>query len=143
MNKNSLILTAVIVLVVVWFAYKLAQKVGLADTQADVDTNKLLNADFWSKSYYKQFKGKKPKLLEQKFAQKLVNTLWDAGSFYNDDEQKMYGVFRQLSTKTELSHLSDWFFNLKGQDLAQYLNNHLNSDEMKIIYDIVNKYKTK
>ena len=119
------------------------QKVGVVDDAEDAKAETLLEKNFWSPRYVEQFGKQKVTFLKSESAKQFAKQLWDAGGTFNDDEQAMYGVFRQLKTKVQVSQLAKVFFNMYGQDLAQYLANHLNNDELAIIYGITNKLKAK
>ena len=67
----------------------------------------------------------------------LVEQLWDATGYFNDDEEAIYGVFRSLKTKSQVAFLAKRFFELKGQDLYNYLSNYLNDSELLNVKGII------
>jgi hypothetical protein len=67
----------------------------------------------------------------------LAKTIYDAIGFFYDDENAVYGVFRQLKAKTQVSYLADVFFKKYNYDLYQYLARNLNANELAIVNGIV------
>lgn len=47
----------------------------------------------------------------------------------NDDEAAVYGVFKAIKAKTQVSKLAEVFFNKYKKDLKTYLQSFLNKDE--------------
>ena len=76
-------------------------------------------------------------LLTMSYSLDLVNQLWDATGYFNDDEQSIYGVFRSLKTKSQVAFLAKRFFELKQQDLYSYLENYLNDSELLNVKGII------
>lgn len=70
---------------------------------------------------------------------KYIKILWDATGLFNDDEEAIYGVFRDIEYKTMVSDLAEAFFKEKKKDLYGYLKNYLNSTELATVLNIVNK----
>ena len=91
-------------------------------------------------------------LLTRAQAEKLANDIFDALGYWYDDEAKIYGVFRSLKTKSQVSFLSDVFNQLHKLDLLEFLRKGkgvmpetgLNDTELSEVIGIVNrlpKYK--
>jgi hypothetical protein len=57
----------------------------------------------------------------------------------NDDEAAVYGVFKAMAYKTQVSKLSEVFFNRYKKDLKAYLQSFLNKDEFGNVLAICNK----
>ena len=57
----------------------------------------------------------------------------------NDDEAAVYGVFRALNSKTQISYLSEYFINRYNKDLKTYLQSFLNQNEFGNVATICNK----
>ena len=113
---------------------------GLTNTEEE---NQILtefqNENYWN---FNEFLDTMPAgglLLTQTYAANLVNQLWDATGFFNDDEEAIYGVFRSLKTKSQVAALSKKFYELKGQDLYSYLKNYLNDSEMLTLSSIIDQ----
>lgn len=68
--------------------------------------------------------------------------IWDAkGIPYltNDDEAAVYGVFRALKSKTQISVLAEYFFQKYNKDLKTFLQSFLNQNEFGNVATICNK----
>ena len=78
-------------------------------------------------------------LLTQNGAAAYVDDLWNATSWYNDDEQAIYGVFRAMKTQSQISALAKRFNQLKAQDLYSYLKNYLNEEELLTVKKIIDQ----
>lgn len=111
---------------------------GITNTEEEnQQLNELKEANYWN---FQAFLNDAPAgalLLTMAFSENLVNQLWDATGFFNDDEEAIYGVFRSLKTKSQVSFLAKRFFDLKGQDLYNYLDNYLNDSEMLNVKGII------
>ena len=135
------------------------EKLGIQKTVEEektiVETKKAattLESPF-SPRYWKSFK--KPFILTNAAAESFVKKLYDSvsGSLFGDDLNTIYGVFRQLKYKTQVSYLAQYFFNKYKVDLVETLKNGtkysnlinfragLNDEEMQTIYDIVKNLK--
>lgn len=69
-----------------------------------------------------------------------VNTLYEDGfSSYNDDEEVIYGVFRQIPDGVALSQLAAKYQEKKGDDLKEKIMNNLDKDEVIKISTILSK----
>lgn len=80
----------------------------------------------------------KDRLLSDKDAKEKATKIRKSFGFFNDDEPIIYGVFRSLTDKIQVSQLAFWYAEITdGADLAQELNNFLNKKELKQIYDII------
>jgi hypothetical protein len=57
----------------------------------------------------------------------------------NDNEGAVYGVFRALNSKTQISYLAEYFINRYNKDLKAYLQSFLNQNEFGNVATICNK----
>ena len=99
--------------------------------------SELKEANYWN---FQAFLNDAPAgalLLTMSYSLDLVNQLWDATGYFNDDEQSIYGVFRSLKTKSQVAFLAKRFFELKQQDLYSYLENYLNDSELLNVKGII------
>lgn len=115
-----------------------------ADSEQDVkDKNniqELQNQNYFDPSYYQNLmKNNVVLILTPSGINKYAKIIHDAKGYFNDDESAVYGVFRALKTKTQISSLSKGFFDLYKTDLFGYLQNFLNLNEMGIVAEICNK----
>lgn len=71
----------------------------------------------------------------------FAKDLSDSNKWYNDDEDKLYNIFRQIQTQYQLSFLSGIFSTVHKKDLFQYLRGFLKDEEMEKIINIVKGYQ--
>lgn len=147
MKKSSIdpniLIKAGISIAGLFIVYKLLQKTGLIpskeDTQAAQSLQQLETASVWD---YNKFLSSVPngaKLLTQSGAAAYVDDLWSATSFYSDDEEKIYGVFRAMKTQSQIAALAKRFNQLKGKDLYGYLKDYLNEEELLTVKKIIDQ----
>lgn len=77
-------------------------------------------------------------LVTRATAENLAAIIYDAMGFFNDNEDAVYAVFRQLKAKTQVSWIADVFFQKYNADLYQFLRGRMSDSEMDIIHGIVN-----
>jgi hypothetical protein len=95
----------------------------------------------YNKKYYpKVFNGVYNMVFSQPQYLKFVTELYDGKSLFGDDEEKIYGVFRQITTQWQLSLLSSLFYYFKKKDLLEYLKSFMNPSEMAVIFNIIKNY---
>jgi len=147
MKKNSIdpnvLIKAGISIAGLFIVYKLLQKTGLLPSkeskEAAQNLQQLESATVWD---YNKFLSTLPagaKLLTQAGAAAYVNDLWDATGIFNDDEEKIYGVFRAMKTQSQIAALAKRFNQLKAQDLYSYLKNYLNESELITVKKIIDQ----
>jgi len=136
---------AIIVIVIVLLGYLLVlrpllMKFGIIESKEDKQrdkTAKTLGTSIsspFSPSYYKTIPG--AMLLTRSSADRLAKELNNAIGFFTDDENAVYGVLRQLKAKTQLSYLSDVFFQNYKMDLYQLLQRNLSDSEIDVVNSI-------
>lgn len=123
---------------------KIFQKVGLTKTEED-KTNEALSTkaeieNYFDPAYYDE-RHKKYTLivLTPDSYTNLARTIYNAKGFLNDDESAVYGAFRQIGAKVQVSQLARTFYNFYKKDLVGYLKSFLNSDEYAQILKITDK----
>lgn len=99
----------------------------------------LNNSNVFSPNYYKGKSG--APLITVAKAFELGKIIYDAKGYFNDDEAAVYGVFQQLSYKTQVSFFAEKFFDKYKVSLLGYLQSFLNETEMANVAAIVNKLK--
>lgn len=135
-------------LVFLFVVYKMMQKFGLLKTeeaaQLEKDNQSASSSleNPFSPRYFKSQPGKKIQLLKSAAAKKLADQIYNSiGNFY-DDENSVYGAFRQLKYKTQVSQLADTFAKYHQADLFIYLERNFNEKEIKVIHNIVGGLKS-
>lgn len=139
----NVLIKAGISLAGLFIVYKLLQKTGLFPTaesnQAAQNLQALESSNYWN---YNDFLQKAPgghALLTQSGAAAYVNDLWNATSFYSDDEEAIYGVFRAMRTQSQIAALAKRFNQLKSKDLYGYLKDYLNEAELLTVKRIIDQ----
>jgi hypothetical protein len=142
-----------------WLGWKYAvspllETLGLKDSKGELEADKLRadvenaagNKDYWSPNWWNQPASSFPiknvqsvSLLTQATAKSDVEKLWDATGVFNDDEEAIYGVFRSLKYKSQVSYLAYWFNAIKGKDLYQFIRSYLNDSELNVVLQITQK----
>jgi len=112
---------------------------GGTDPKDNAALSQLQNSNVFSPNYYKQFGN--AHLLTVASARGLNKIIFDAKGYFNDDEAAVYGVFGQLTYKTQVSFLADQFFLVYKQSLYGFLQNMFNDKELAQVAIIVNKLK--
>jgi hypothetical protein len=137
------IIKAGVTLAGLFIVYKIMQKVGViptaASTAAAQNLQQLESASYWD---YNKFLSTLPAgaaLLTMSGAAAYVNDLWDATGVFNDDEEKIYGVFRAMKTQSQVAALAKRFNQLKNKDLYGYLNDYLNETELLKVKAIIDQ----
>ncbi len=117
------------------------QKFGVVNTAAD-DANDKLSDQYatgkgspFDPNYFKTVS--KAIILTSASADALAETIYNAFSVWGDSEDTVYGVFRQLKTKTQVSYLSYVFFQKYKYDLYQYLTGRMSDSELKVVNGLV------
>lgn len=112
----------------------------ISDPTERQNLQKLENQNYFDPDYYKQFlsKGTVYVLTEDRSRQ-YSKIIYDAMGFFNDDENAVYAVFEQLTTKCQVSWLSKKFFEYYNISLLEYLRSYFNDSEMAKVAAIINK----
>lgn len=119
--------------------------IGLKDDAEDRERDGALNtleskSGWYTQTYYK-YAGKTGYLfLTQKAADFYADEINNSLHWYNDDEERIYKVFRSLSSHLQLSQVVLSYGNKHKADLYTTLKDWLNDSEMFVIAGIVNKY---
>jgi hypothetical protein len=80
-------------------------------------------------------------LLQKESAKQLASLIYNAMGYFDDDEDQVYAVFRQLKAKTQVSWVAEIFYQTYGKDLYSFLSSRLSEDEMTVINQIVSGLK--
>jgi hypothetical protein len=147
MKKNNIdpntLIKAGVTLAGLFIVYKILQKVGvLPSTESRREEENLIaleSANYWNYNDFLKTYPAGTRLLTQAGAAAFVEDLWNATGWFNDDEQKIYGVFRAMKTQSQVAALAKRFNELKSQDLYNYLVNYLNAEELLVIKKIIDQ----
>ena len=125
---------------------KISDPFGKSEQHKDDVKNieQLKNENYFDSSYYQDLKssGYVVRILTPSALDKYSKLIYEAkGIPYltNDDEEAVYGVFRAITTKTQVSKLSEYFFSKYNKDLKAFLQSFLNQNEFGNVATICNK----
>lgn len=101
---------------------KILQTFGIWKSPETKALDNIVNdsGSFWNPNYYKQFSSYSYAITTDQAAQ-YAKQIYDSFGMFNDCEECVKGVFRQLRTKANVSFLSEIFYRLYGQDLITWL----------------------
>lgn len=117
-----------------------APKFGIGQSNEAKD---ILTMKAFKPSYYKTLKGN-VFLLTKASALKMAKDIHDAvtlGGLYSDDSA-ILGVIKNLKTKSQVSFLSDVFFEKYGKDMLTYFYSPMTDANLKTLYKIVDSMPT-
>jgi hypothetical protein len=70
-------------------------------------------------------------------AKTMARHIENSFSWYNDDEAKIIGVFRQIPNRVNVSQVSYEYSRLFGRDMLSDLQDYLSEERMSEIYDLI------
>lgn len=70
-------------------------------------------------------------------AKQHAERIYDAWSFWGDDESQVYSVFRQLRDKVQVSQVARAYQDAYGDNLIDKLNDKMDDEEVETILKIV------
>ena len=79
------------------------------------------------------------KLLSYSSAASKADGIQDSFSFYNDDEERIYAIFRDLNAQTQVASLVDQYRLRHKADLLNALKSNLSTTEVNEITKIINQ----
>jgi len=79
------------------------------------------------------------KLLSYSSAASKADGIEDSFSFYNDDEERIYAIFRDLNAQTQVASLVDQYRLRHKADLLNALKSNLSTTEVNEITKIINQ----
>ena len=145
MENKKEIIEVFVGLIIIYAVYKMFKKIGqslnlVADEKDEAAASLVEDkGNIFSPNYWKGKKG--AKILTTNVARDMSKRIYNAAGTFNDNEEAVYGVFRQLTYKTQLSWLSYMFYKQYGEDLLQYITNFMNADELATVKQITSKLK--
>ncbi len=121
--------------------YLVLQNVGLLKDKEERKDDKVKDEigndqNIWNTAYWKQFPAKK---YTDSQADNLSDHIWNAFGFFNDDEAKIFGVFRTVKYRANVSQIADSFAKRYSRDLLSELQSRLSDSELTELYKIVSQ----
>jgi hypothetical protein len=114
------------------------QALHLKDSADDKKANDLGKEKAFDPNYWKKG-GSGTLLITDLGSRAFAKVIYDSHGFWNDDEDKVRGVFRQMRTKSQVSFLADKFYQIYNKGLYDYLKTFLGSSDLSAISDIVER----
>ena len=92
------------------------------------------NSNYWDVNFWK-----KPGslILKQAAVTDFINKLNSAPGTFNDNEEKVYSVFRACNTKSQVSYLADKWSQGSNISLYDYLTKFLSDSELYTVKKII------
>lgn len=120
---------------------KMATRIeGAQEREILTVVNNILKSKFFNPNFYKS--ANTNILLDNIKASQLSTELHSSFGWrfwnYGDDEERIYGVFRRLQNKTQISQLADEYFLNYGKDLAGVLVERLDRSELVKLMSVIN-----
>ncbi|WP_299212625.1 hypothetical protein [uncultured Dokdonia sp.] len=111
----------------------------LGDIEGGLDSTKAFDLQY--KARVLQHVSQTVITLKKQTANQFAKQIYDALTpwYLNDDEEKIYGVFRALKDKLQVSQLAHSYQQEYGNNLIDVLKDRLSTSEIKIIMGIVAK----
>lgn len=127
------------------------KRTGIIQSQEDVANEKKIqdnraadNSNPWNPNYYKG-KTSDPSWLPWKTATTLAAQIYDSKAIWyklwTDNENQAIAAFNGLTTKKQLSLLSNAFQKLYKRDLYNYLESFMNTDQLNAVNGKVKNLK--
>lgn len=125
----------------------LTEKLGLKASSAEKEAEKILEQqetkiNIWQGTEaVKRAAGANStiKLLSYSSAATKADGIQDSFSFYNDDEERIYAIFRDLNAQTQVASLVDQYRLRHKADLLNALKSNLSTTEVNEITKIINQ----
>lgn len=161
MKTQQIFLYGLLTVIVIFVVYQIMKSLGLIKDKGDRKTEKILDegdaelaeevvkikksyidmnsSNLFDPLYWKSFLGKlRPdELLTEGEAKTAAKEIDSNISWYGDNEEGIYNVFRSIKNPINVSQIADEFQKLYGKDLATVLINNLTQGEVYIINQII------
>lgn len=89
---------------------------------------------YWNPNYWKSIDN--AMLLTYSSTNDLMKQIYNAKGLFVDNEPAVYGAFKQLKYKTQVSWLADNFFKTYGKDIFGFLDSFLSDKELAVVTQI-------
>jgi len=117
--------------------------VGLTDSKEDREADRAID-EFRREQYLSSLpysENKSKVTISQTKANQLAYNIYNAKSFYNDDEEEAVGAIKLAGTKINVSYVAFRFYQLYQRDLQSYLESFLESDNWSDLNEALDKMK--
>lgn len=118
------------------------ETLNVVDTATEKKERKLIEkfdtSEFWSPNYWKKLSTTgKVKLTKKQTALDLAKRIYESKKFFNDDENKLYSVFRLINYQTQVSWVAFNFDLLYQSDMWNYIKSFTNREEQAEIIKLI------
>lgn len=125
----------------------LLEKTGLKDSAEEKEAEKKLEQQETKINIWQGVeavkraagKGKNVTLLTYATAVGKADAINDSLNWYNDDEERIYGIFRSLNAQTQVASIVDQYRARHKADLLATLQDYLSKDEMNQVISIIDQ----
>jgi hypothetical protein len=122
-KEDKIILIAVSGIAVVYFGLlnPLLKYLGIKDSEETklLDNEASATGSPWNPNFYKSVPN--AIILKRAYAENLAQTIYNSFGYFNDNEEQATGAIKSLMFKTQVSFLSQVFYELYKQDLLKFL----------------------
>lgn len=116
-------------------AAALKLKKEISDFEKTDDYKLAFTPDMW------QGKTKDIIFISNDNALKFAKSIKDSFTLADDDEERIYGTYRQIPSKASMMKVAVYYFSYYKADLYQTLKAKLGQEELKVIIDIIKSKK--
>jgi len=119
-----------------FMVYRIFQGTGLIKdaTQQQVDNlNNSVDSKTWTKPNFWQQpapSGYESMIFTAAQSEKLIKEVYDSVGFFNDCEECIVGVLKQINYQTQYSYLAYQFYKKYGKDMTTYIKDAFNATEL-------------
>lgn len=116
-------------------AAALQLKKKITDFEKTDDYKLAFSPDMW------QGKTKEVIFISDENAKRFAKEIKESLSLVNDDEERIYGVYRNIVSKASMMKVAVYYYSFYKADLYQTLKSNLTDSEIAVIIDIVKSKK--
>lgn len=120
------------------FARPIMNLFGITESSEDRTAARLkglsaINSNYWRNRSHKV-------TLTPVKAKEIAKLVYNSTSWYNDDEEQLYGAIRSAGSDVNLSYVAYVFQEQYKSDMLSYIENFLNSSELSNVKTIISNY---
>lgn len=151
---NKLIINGVAMIVILGIIYLLLKRMGLikdwaerkGDKIATEQASALRESKYFDPKTYQETGVSSTSLASPKKVKEWAEGIKKAFApsllrfgIWNDDEDAVYGIFREMSNKAQISQTAEKYYEMYGWDLLSVIDDYFNKEEMAFLYTIINQ----
>ena len=150
-NVKIIVVGSVVVLagIAVYFGIikPITNKLGFTKSREDREEDRLIEGAALSNGFdptYHKKRSPNRVTVSRETGMRLAKNVHDfycGHLFCDDDEEKLYGAIKQTGTLTNLSYVSDLFYEKYGRSMYDFIENYTSDSELARVGQIVNNLK--